>query len=369
MSLHEGTLWQSAEFVPQIDEQDDQWIELPRLAEGTAYENGMVVRSAKFRHVLDTVKKLSGYKTTVLIQGESGTGKELVARALHDLSPVAARPFVVFNCSNLVEHLAEAQLFGHVAGAFTDARKDAPGYFRAADGGTLFLDEIGEMPLNLQAKLLRAVENYEIQPVGSTRSFRVDIRLVAATNRDLLAMVKAGTFRNDLYYRLNTISIIVPPLRERRGAIGALAAHLIGQYARKFGKHVQGISADALEALETYDWPGNVRELAHAVENAVLLADDPIIRREALPAHLGEAAMAIKGLPAPLARADDAIEWPVFERAKSSMSLDDLTREALIRSLKHTHGNRQRAAQLLGISRPRLYRMLERYELTNSVEN
>ncbi len=160
MSLDEGTFWKEPEFVTQTGEQDERWFELSRLADGTAYENGMVVRSAKFRRVLDTVKKLSGYKTTVLIQGESGTGKELVARALHDLSPVAARPFVVFNCSNLVEHLAEAQLFGHVAGAFTDARRDAPGYFRAADGGTLFLDEIGEMPLNLQAKLLRAVENY-----------------------------------------------------------------------------------------------------------------------------------------------------------------------------------------------------------------
>ena len=369
MSLDEGTFWKEPEFVTQTGEQDERWFELSRLADGTAYENGMVVRSAKFRRVLDTVKKLSGYKTTVLIQGESGTGKELVARALHDLSPVAARPFVVFNCSNLVEHLAEAQLFGHVAGAFTDARRDAPGYFRAADGGTLFLDEIGEMPLNLQAKLLRAVENYEIQPVGSTRSFRVDIRLVAATNRDLLSMVKAGTFRNDLYYRLNTISIFVPPLRERRGAIGALVAHLIGQYARKFGKHVQGISADALQALSTYDWPGNVRELAHAVENAVLLADDSIIRRDALPAHIQQAAMAFNGLPASVAIADGAIEWPVFEQAKSSMSLDDLTREALIRSLKHTHGNRQRAAQLLGISRPRLYRMLERYELANTVVN
>src|SRR5216683_1150445 len=162
--------------------------ELPRLG-------GMITKSAKLQRVAKTIRRLGPYKSTVLIQGESGTGKDLVARALHDCGSKPGGPFIIFNCSNLVDSLAESQLFGHVKGAFTDARDDAIGYFRAADGGTLFLDEVGEMPLNLQAKLLRAVENYEIQPVGSTRSFRVDIRLVAATNRDLLSMVKAGTFR------------------------------------------------------------------------------------------------------------------------------------------------------------------------------
>ena len=171
------------------------------------------------RRVLKTIARLGPYKATVLIHGESGTGKELVARALHTLGPVPKGPFVTFNCSNLVEHLAESQLFGHVRGAFTDAREDSLGYFRSANAGTLFLDEIGELPLRLQPKLLRAVETHEVQPVGSATSYKVDIRLIAATNRDLRAMVKAGEFRDDLYYRLSATAILIPPLRDRRDAI------------------------------------------------------------------------------------------------------------------------------------------------------
>ncbi len=180
-----------------------EWLSLEDLAHGSERVGGMVVRSAQLRKVLKAISRLSPYKATVLIQGESGTGKELVARGLHTLGEAHGGPFVTFNCSNLVESLAETQLFGHVLGAFTDAREDSLGYFRSANGGTLFLDEVGELPLQLQPKLLRAVETHEIQPVGSSRSYSVDIRLVAATNRDLRAMVKAGQFRDDLYYRLN----------------------------------------------------------------------------------------------------------------------------------------------------------------------
>ena len=183
-----------------------------------------------------------------MIHGESGTGKELVARALHTLGPVPKGPFVTFNCSNLVESLAESQLFGHVRGAFTDAREDSLGYFRSANGGTLFLDEIGELPLRLQPKLLRAVETHEVQPVGSAHSYKVDIRLIAATNRDLRAMVKAGEFRDDLYYRLNATAILVPPLRERRDAIEALAVHFIEHYNRLFGKQIRYLSRRAIAA-------------------------------------------------------------------------------------------------------------------------
>ncbi|MGH7248099.1 MAG: sigma 54-interacting transcriptional regulator, partial [Pseudomonadota bacterium] len=189
-------------------------ISLEGLSQGSERIGGMVVRSAQVRKVLKTIARLSPYKATVLIHGESGTGKELVARALHTLGPTPNGPFVTFNCSNLVDSLAESQLFGHVKGAFTDAREDALGYFRSASGGTLFLDEIGELPLKLQPKLLRAVETHEIQPVGSTHNYKVDIRLVAATNRDLRAMTKSGEFRDDLYYRLNTAAILLPPLRE-----------------------------------------------------------------------------------------------------------------------------------------------------------
>src|ERR1700723_2874127 len=210
---------------------------------------GMVVRSAQVRKVLKSVSQLSPYKATVLISGESGTGKELIARALHTLGPVPNGPFVTLNCSNLVEALAESQLFGHVRGAFTDARDESQGYFRAANGGTLFLDEVGELPLKLQPKLLRAVETHEVQPVGSTHTYKVNIRLVCATNRDLKAMVKAGTFRADLYYRLNAAAIVVPPLRERREGIPALVAHFIETHGRAFGKDIRFISREALDAL------------------------------------------------------------------------------------------------------------------------
>src|SRR5271165_4131161 len=207
-----------------------EWLSLEHLAHGSERIGGMVVRSAQVRKVLKTISRLSPYKATVLIQGESGTGKELVARAWHTLGSAPGGPFVTFNCSNLVESLAESQLFGHVRGAFTDAREDSLGYFRAANGGTLFLDEVGEMPLRLQAKLLRAVETYEIQPVGSSRSFHVDIRLVVATNRDLRAMSERSEFRHDLYYRLNAASITLPPLRERRDDGAGLASHFIELY-------------------------------------------------------------------------------------------------------------------------------------------
>ena len=260
-----------------------EWLSLEHLAHGSERVGGMVVRSAQVRKLLKTISRLSPYKATVLIHGESGTGKELVARALHTLGSAPGGPFVTFNCSNLVESLAESQLFGHVRGAFTDAREDSLGYFRSANGGTLFLDEIGELPLRLQPKLLRAVETHEIQPVGSSRSYAVDIRLVAASNRDLRAMVKAGQFRDDLYYRLNAAAILVPPLRERREAIPAFVAHFIEHFNRLFGKDVKLVSRSALDALCANQWPGNVRELGHAIESAVLMTESDRIDLDDLP--------------------------------------------------------------------------------------
>src|SRR5271167_1356392 len=226
-----------------------EWLSLEHLALGSERVGGMVVRSAQVRKVLKTISRLSPYKATVLIYGESGTGKELVARAWHALGSVPGGPFVTFNCSNLLESLAESQLFGHVRGAFTDALEDSLGYFRSANSGTLFLDEIGELPLHLQPKLLHAVETREIRPIGSSRSYTVDIRLVAATNRDLRAMVKAGQFRDDLYYRLNASAILVPPLRERREAIPAFVAHFIAHFNRLFGKDVKEVLRGALDAI------------------------------------------------------------------------------------------------------------------------
>jgi len=351
-----------------------EWVSLEHLALGSERVGGMVVRSAQVRKVLKTISRLSPYKATVLINGESGTGKELVARALHTLGPVPGGPFVTFNCSNLVESLAESQLFGHVRGAFTDAREDSLGYFRSANGGTLFLDEIGELPLRLQPKLLRAVETHEIQPVGSSHNYKVDIRLVAATNRDLRAMVKQGTFRDDLYYRLHAAAILVPPLRERREAIPAFVAHFIEHYNRLFGKDVKLISRDALEAICAHQWAGNVRELGHAIESAVLMTENDRITLEDLPMDLGDGTSLEMsdsiddsledGVPL-----NGAVEEPVDGAAGSEQkwpySLDAVIREAsklaLVRALQATQGNCHRAAELLGVSRYTVYRMLNRF--------
>ncbi|HVN90848.1 MAG TPA: sigma-54 dependent transcriptional regulator [Candidatus Binataceae bacterium] len=343
------------------------WRELDELSAGCEERSGMVVRSEEMRRVCKTIERLGPYKATVLVHGESGTGKELVARALHALGPVPKGPFVTFNCSNLLESLAESQLFGHVKGAFTDARDEALGYFRSANGGTLFLDEIGELPLRLQPKLLRAVETHEVQPVGSAQSHKVDIRLIAATNRDLKAMVRAGTFRDDLYYRLSATTITIPPLRDRGDALDALAAHFIKHYDGLFGKDVRWISQQALDALHRHDWPGNVREFSHAIQSAVMLTDSDRIGLADLPEHLAKAevpeAPVIAATPAPRVK---------FHTSNSArLSLDDAvnhaTKSALLRALHETGGNCFRAAQLLGISRYTVYRMITRYGLTREI--
>jgi transcriptional regulator with GAF, ATPase, and Fis domain len=261
----------------------DEWFEIESFGRGTEHIGGMVMQSAEMRKVLKAITRLSPYKATVLVYGESGTGKELVAQALHTLGPTPKGPFVTFDCSNLIESLAESQLFGHVRDAFTDAREESIGYFRSANNGTLFLDEIGELPLRLQPKLLRAVELHEVQPVGSTQSYRVNIRLIAATNRDLSAMMKAGQFRDDLYYRLSGTAIMIPPLRQRRDDIGALTAYFIAHYNRLFGKDIRFISGRAMAVLTAYDWPGNVRELSNTVQSAVLHTDSNCLDAAALP--------------------------------------------------------------------------------------
>jgi transcriptional regulator with GAF, ATPase, and Fis domain len=337
-------------------------VALERLNQGSERVGGMVVRSAQVRKVLKTVARLSPYKATVLIYGESGTGKELVARSLHTLGPVPNGPFVTFNCSNLVETLAESQLFGHVKGAFTDAREDSMGYFRSANGGTLFLDEIGELPLKLQPKLLRAVESHEVQPVGSSHTYKVDIRMVAATNRDLRAMVKAGQFRDDLYYRLNTAAIFLPPLRERREAIPAFVGHFIEHYNRLFGKDIRQVEKRALDALMEYPWPGNVRELAHAIESAVMLADAEVLKMGELPEHVADVNFGGRRAGDFDEHREELLErqLPHTEEALPLL-LDEVIKRTLLRSLEETDGNRRRAADLLGVSRSTLYRMLARY--------
>ena len=344
---------------------DGGWLDVESLVAGAEDAGGMVVQSVEMRKVLKSIERLGPYKATVLIYGESGTGKELVARSLHAIGRVPKGPFVTFNCSNLLESLAESQLFGHVRGAFTDAREDSLGYFRSASGGTLFLDEIGELPLRLQPKLLRAVEMHEVQPVGSAQSYKVDLRLIAATNRDLRTMVKAGQFRDDLYYRLSATAIMIPPLRLRRDGIGALTAHFIKHYNRLFGKNIRCISRQALAVLTAYDWPGNVREFSHAIQSAVMLTDNESLDIAALPEHLAHSSTStdpsgdVQTVPA---SATDAAPTAVSE-PQSPLLLDEVIKKTLVRSLEETEGNRRRAADLLGVSRSTLYRMLARYGL------
>jgi DNA-binding NtrC family response regulator len=364
---------QPALQIPQPDEADEapstrvvrrredseEWIEVAVILRELEYVRGLLAESPPMREVCDTIARVAPYKTTVLIEGESGTGKELVARAIHALGPSPRGPYIVCNCANLVESLAESQLFGHVRGAFTDARDDALGYFRSAHGGTLFLDEIGELPMRLQPKLLRAVELQEIQPVGSTKVHQADVRLVAATNRDLGAMVKSGHFREDLYYRLNATAVRLAPLRERREAIVGFAVHFIHHFNQVFQKKVTHVSERALSALTKYEWPGNVREFGHVIESAMLVAHGDRIDVTDLPERVRAAVEPIHAAPLLLFSEEVAPAAPEGE----APSLDDVTRTALARTLAGTGGNRRQAARMLGISRSRLYRLLERYGL------
>ena len=295
--------------------------------------------------ILEKVRKIAAYSTSILITGESGTGKELIARAIHSSSARAAKPFVVVNCGAIPAPLLESELFGHVKGAFTDAHRNKSGLFQEADCGTLFLDEIGELPLELQVKLLRVLQEGELRRVGDTRAVKVDVRVVAATLRDLKEEIKKGSFRDDLYYRLNVIELKLPPLRNRPGDIPALAAHFIEKYGRRFGKSVKAVSKDALSTLVSYPWPGNVRELENVIERAMILEETSTIRDVSLP-------MASQsGLREP------------FNGLSIKKAEEELEKELISRALEKTGNNRTKAAQLLEISHRALLYKIKNYGL------
>lgn len=344
-------------------ETTDEWIPLHALKAGADDFAGIVVKSARMRELVDRITLVAPYKGTVLIQGESGTGKELTAAALHRFGPAPQGPLVILNCSNLLGSLAEAQLFGHVRGAFTDAREDSLGYFRSANGGTLVLDEVGELPLTLQPKLLRAVETHEVQPVGSTKSHKVDVRLVAATNRDLAAMVKSGDFRADLYYRLNAISLRIPALRERRDGIGALAAHFIEQSEHICGKRIRFLSKLALEWLVSLEWQGNVREFANAIQSAVMLTTKDCLCIADF-AHMGSEEQNSGAAGREDGRLESATAklHPSESRSLRQAS-ESATKALLLETLNETGGNCSRTARALGVSRFTVYRLIGRYGL------
>ncbi len=336
--------------IRKAEEREQLARENRRLRTELASEYGpsnLVGASAAMQEVTRQIRKVAPQKTTVLVEGESGTGKELVSRALHDLSPRTSLPFVAVNCGAIPSELIESELFGHARGAFTDASRAKKGLAEEADGGTLFLDEIGELPLQMQVKLLRFLEDEEVRPLGDVRSRRVDVRVVAATGRDLGRAVAVGQFRDDLLYRLDVVRVRLPPLRERTGDVAALAAHFLARYARLRPELPSlSLSDEALDALLAHRWPGNVRELEHALERAVVLAEGPVIREEDLPETVRA--------PAPRAQA--------LAGADGSLSIKRGTRameEQLIRAaLDKTGGNRTRAAELLEISyRALLYKI------------
>ena len=302
----------------------------------------LIAESPAMRPALDLISKVAASDASVLVTGEHGTGKELVARILHNGSPRASHPLVTVNVGGLAEGVFESEMFGHERGAFTGARGERLGRFELADGGTLFLDEIANVPVAQQAKLLRVLQTGEFERVGSSRTRRVSVRLVSATNADLRAEVAAGRFREDLLFRIDTVEIHLPPLRERREDIALLAAWFLERHAHRYGRALEGFEPDAMEALRGHPWPGNVRELEHAVERAVLLAAGPRVR----VADLGLRATEGAGVA-----------------ALEALTLDEVERELIRRALKRHDGNVSEAARALGLSRSAFYRRLERHGL------
>jgi DNA-binding NtrC family response regulator len=307
-------------------------------------ERRIIGESAALKRILQTVQTVAPTRATVLLQGESGTGKELLARAVHELSDRSSGPFISINCAALPEALVESTLFGHEKGAFTGAIKQVKGAFERAHRGTLLLDEISEMRQDLQAKLLRVLQEQEFERVGGTTPINVDVRVVATTNRDLALEVRANNFREDLFYRLSVVPIVIPPLRERREDIALLAQQFAVRTAKEMGKRITGFDPEAMERLQEHDWPGNVRELAHAIERAVILSPGPSIQAEVLDLNFALRTTARTSKAAPeVGDADGAVALPSLNIAEAEQALIE-------RALEETGNNRTRAAELLGIS-------------------
>jgi two-component system response regulator HydG len=304
---------------------------------------GMIGVSAKMQRVYKMIEKVSQHEYPVLILGESGTGKELVAKSIHYSGIRKDRPFAPVDCSSLVPTLIESELFGYVKGAFTGAMQSKQGLLEAAQGGTLFLDEIGDMPVDLQAKLLRALQEREVKPVGSTERRHINIRIIAATNRDLESAIRTGAFRQDLYFRLNVVQVKLPPLRERKSDIQLMVISFLEKFSDPHGPP-RTISDDAMRRLIAYDWPGNVRELENAIERAVAMGSGPIVHVGDLPSNL---------------------HYPSSERVPDKdelLPMEELERRAILRTLRETGGDKLAAARMLGIGKTTLYRKLKQYQ-------
>lgn len=311
---------------------------------------GIIAMSKEMVSVFDTVKRVAPTDVTILITGESGTGKELVASAIHRRSPRRDKPFVPINCGAIPENLLESELFGHEKGSFTGAHASRPGKFEVADGGTIFLDEIGELPLTLQVKLLRFLQDQVIERIGGRQPIEVDVRIIAATNRDLKGMIEQRTFREDLFYRINTIGVDLPPLRERGDDVMLLAMYFLNRYNGEFSKNIRGLSESAQETLHRYPWPGNVRELENRVKRAVIMAPAKIIQPEDMDlAYHGD-------LPE-----NESHQTVNIQRKTLREARDDLEHRLVTRALLNSTGNVSAAAQELGVSRPTLHDLMKKY--------
>jgi two-component system response regulator PilR (NtrC family) len=315
----------------------------------------LVGNSEAMHKIFELIRKVSDAPTNVLVTGESGTGKEMVAKAIHFNSPLKDKPFVSVNCGAIPENLVESELFGHKKGSFTGAVADKPGLFEIADGGSLFLDEIGELPLQSQVRILRAIQERVIRRVGATEDIKVDVRIIAATNRDLEDMTKQGTFRQDLFYRLNVINIKTPALRERRDDVPLLANHFLQKYNDRFGKAIQSVSKEAMDLLKKYDFPGNVRELENIIERTVALESGATVLPESLPQFVNT----------PSGRkmvSSDGIEI-TDEGIDLQKVIDQLEKELLVKAIHQANGVKKRAAKLLGITFRSMRYRVEKYNL------
>ncbi|MFP4458224.1 MAG: sigma-54-dependent transcriptional regulator [Candidatus Zixiibacteriota bacterium] len=315
------------------------------ISQGKGFQ-GMFGTSEKFLAIIRRINLVAPTESNVLVLGESGTGKELTADAIHNLSQRKDGPFVKVNLNAIPESLIESELFGHVRGAFTGADRNRKGKFQQANGGTILLDEIGDMPYNLQAKLLRVIENKKVTPVGSEKDEDLSMRIIASTNRDLHKLIDEGQFRSDLFFRLSAFTIKLPPLRERKEDIPILADHFIQEINKKLDKNIAGISKDAMKALESYSWPGNIRQLASAIDEMALLSENKILEKP--PAYV-EAET----------KEDEATEIKI----EGPVSLSEMEKEAILSAMDKTGGNKKKAAEILGIGLRTLYRKLKKYDL------
>ena len=337
---------ENARHVERLEDENQ------RLKAEINIEHNMVGESAPMRTVYRFVSRVASTDSTVLITGESGTGKELVARAIHRNSPRAQKPFVAINCAALTETLLESELFGHEKGAFTGALQQKKGKLEVADGGTVFLDEMGELAPALQAKLLRVLQEREFERVGGTRSVRIDVRVIAATNRDLVESVKSGTFRQDLYYRLNVVSIEMPPLRQRRDDIPLLGSYFAARAGERSKRHVLGVSPEARACLVNYEWPGNVRELENAIERAVVLGSSDFI----LPEDLPEAVL-------------ETVRPAGVTIAQYHEAVSEAKKQVILRAVEQAGGNYTEAAKLLGVHPNYLHRLIRNMNLKSVLKS